>query len=73
MTSLIGTVALAVLVIVVAAKWLMEVRHGPKQPDPDIDYDELSAAEREVQELDSTTGPDEADEQLRDWGPGAPG
>lgn len=65
--------ALAILVIVVAAKWLMEERRGPKRSEPDIDYDELSAAEREVQELDSSTGPDEADEKLRDWGPGAPG
>lgn len=38
----------------------------------DIDIDELMAAEEEVQELDAYTQPEEADEELRDWGPGAP-
>ena len=40
--------------------------------DIDIDIDELMAAEEEVQELDAYTQPEEADEELRDWGPGAP-
>jgi hypothetical protein len=38
----------------------------------DIDIDELMAAEEEVQDLDAFTQPEEADEELRDWGPGAP-
>ena len=38
----------------------------------EIDLDELAAAEQDVQELDAFTTPEEADEELRDWGPGAP-
>ena len=38
----------------------------------EIDYDELADAEREVRDLDAFASPEEADEELRDWGPGAP-
>ncbi|MFQ5702621.1 MAG: hypothetical protein ACE5HT_01210 [Gemmatimonadales bacterium] len=38
----------------------------------DIDLDELTQAEEELQELDAMTTPDEADDKLPDWGPGAP-
>jgi hypothetical protein len=38
----------------------------------DIDYEQLREAEEEVQDLDTFTSPDDADEELRDWGPGTP-
>ncbi len=46
-------------------------RRHRSDPD-DIDEDVLDQAEREVSELDSTTSPEEADDHLPDWGPGAP-
>lgn len=36
------------------------------------DPEALARAEREVQELDSDITPDQADDALPDWGPGAP-
>lgn len=41
-------------------------------PDDDVDYDTLGSAEAEVQDIDAFTTPDEAEEELPDWGPGAP-
>jgi hypothetical protein len=38
----------------------------------DIDEDELSEAEEELRDLDITTTPEEASEEIPDWGPGAP-
>jgi hypothetical protein len=72
-TSIIGALALGLVVLVVAVKWLMEGgRSNGRDREPEIDHEELSEAEREVRDLDSSVAPDDADEQLRDWGPGAP-
>lgn len=68
----IGALFLAGVVIVVTIRWLVDVRSARHDDEPEIDYDELDAAEREVRELDADVDPDDADEQLRDWGPGAP-
>ncbi len=38
----------------------------------DRDEAELAAAEREVQSLDALATPDDAEDDLPDWGPGAP-
>lgn len=73
MTALLGALLLGVVVIIVATRWLTEGRQTRDAPgEPDIDFDELSEAEREVRDLDHSVTPDDADEQLRDWGPGAP-
>jgi hypothetical protein len=36
------------------------------------DPDELTAAEDEVRDLDALASPDDAAEELPDWGPGSP-
>ena len=40
---------------------------GASRPD-----DETLEAEREVQDLDAFTTPEDADDELPDWGPGVP-
>lgn len=37
-----------------------------------IDHEELESAERELDNLRATATPDDADDELPDWGPGAP-
>jgi hypothetical protein len=39
---------------------------------PDVDDEELAEAEEDLRQLDAGVTPDEADEELDDWGPGAP-
>ena len=43
-----------------------------RQRSPDVDEAELAEAEEELRQLDTGVSPDEADEELDDWGPGAP-
>lgn len=57
------------LVLVGGLVWLLRPRPG-RIPAEDPD---LVEAEEEVRELDAMTSPDEADDHLPDWGPGAPG
>lgn len=61
-------------ILVVAALVMRVVRPSARRPaDRDaIDRNELEAAEREVRDLDALTSADDADDQTRDWGPGAP-
>lgn len=69
------TVAVLLIVLAGAVTWFMVRSSGYAElnaADDEIDHDELSAAEQEVQELDVFTDPEEADDQLPDWGPGAP-
>jgi hypothetical protein len=42
-----------------------------REPD-DRDQDVLEAAEREVRDLGALKSPEDADDELQDWGPGAP-
>ncbi len=39
---------------------------------PDVDEEELAQAEDELRQLDAGVTPEEAEEELDDWGPGAP-
>ncbi len=72
-------VAVSVMIIALSAllAWILRVPSGqadasPETGESDIDYDELGAAESEVQDLDAFASPDDADDDLHDWGPGAP-
>ncbi len=72
-------VAVSVMIIALSAllAWILRVPSGqvdapPETGESDIDHDELGAAESEVQDLDAFASPDDADEDLHDWGPGAP-
>jgi uncharacterized iron-regulated membrane protein len=62
-----------VLLVVGAVLWLVR-RAGPRHRDPDRVYDReaLEDAEAEVRGLGPFTTPEEAQEDLPDWGPGAP-
>ena len=42
------------------------------EPTDDIDLDELTRAENELDELDATTSPEDAADKIPDWGPGVP-
>lgn len=69
------TAAVLLIVLAGAVTWVMVRSSNYAEihpPDNGIDYDELEAAEDEVRELDAFTDPEEADDQLPDWGPGAP-
>ena len=61
-------------ILVVAAVVMRMVRPSARPPGDGhgVDRDELEAAEREVQDLDALTSADDADDQMHDWGPGAP-
>ncbi len=74
--SLALVVFLALLVVALA--WLLGL---PRRADPtgsvasqhdEVDEETLEEAERELDDLDAMTSADEADEELPDWGPGAP-
>jgi hypothetical protein len=47
-------------------------RAGRQRHSPDVDEDELARAEDELRQLDAGATPEEAEEELDDWGPGAP-
>ncbi len=69
MTSL----GLAVLVIVAVGGllWLVRGSGADRPPGRAVDPD-LEDAEEEVRDLDAFLTPDEAEDELPDWGPGAP-
>lgn len=56
-------------VVLVALVWLLSGGPGPSDETAD---DETAAAEDEVREVDAFRSPEEAEEELPDWGPGAP-
>lgn len=64
-----------ILVIVLAAVllWLLlaPAKSGGVQPE-DVDAETLAAAEQEVRDLGASTSPEDADDELPDWGPGVP-
>ncbi len=65
--------ALLVLLVAGAAFWLAR-RADRRRPDPDRIYDPeaLEDAEEEVRGLGAFTTPEDAQDDLPDWGPGAP-
>jgi len=71
----LSTLFLALLVIG-AVFWVSRLvrRAGGRgrTPDGDVDHEVLEAAEHEVRDLDAFTAPDDAEDELPDWGPGAP-
>ncbi len=56
--------------------WFVRRPTGHRRPDPrrggDVDDETLAEAEDEVRDVDPLASPEEAEEELRDWGPGAP-
>jgi beta-lactam-binding protein with PASTA domain len=66
-------VALALLALCGAFVWLVGKPRRDRHTNPVEDPDALAKAERELEDLDVLMDPDEADEHLPDWGPGAPG
>jgi hypothetical protein len=74
-----SSVALGVVILVLLAAlaWLLArpAASGPEDAlgaDDEIDRDTLEQAENEVRDLDAFTTPEEAEDELPDWGPGAP-
>jgi len=60
-----------VLLVIGAVLWLTRSRRT--QPTHDsVDRDMLEDAEKEVQGLSTFATPDDAEDELQDWGPGAP-
>jgi hypothetical protein len=59
------------LIVAAVVFWLRRRARRRPRADAAIDYDELRAAEDEVRGLDASVTPDQADEELPDWGPGA--
>jgi hypothetical protein len=69
--------ALFIILVVLLAVfyWLVKRPKGRPRPVPrrgEVDDETLAAAEDEVRDVDPFASPEEAEEELRDWGPGAP-
>ncbi len=64
---------LGVLIVALAGVllWLVFAPAKRQVGPPQLD-DETLEAEREIQDLDAFTTPEDADDDLPDWGPGAP-
>lgn len=69
LTTVLGLAALAG-----GIWWLARraARGGGSTRRDDIDYETLREAEDEVRDLDALATPDDAAQDLPDWGPGAP-
>lgn len=74
-----SSVALGLLILALLAVfvWLAGRPRSPRADTEaargaDVDEDVLADAEDEVQDLDSFATPEDAEDQLPDWGPGAP-
>lgn len=65
-------IGLGIVVLALAVGLLMLLRPARRPERDDRDDAVLEEAEREVRDLGAMTTPDEADDQLEDWGPGAP-
>jgi hypothetical protein len=71
MTSTTIFVLGLLLIVAVIGWWLRRAgRLNRSDPDEDIDRELLDEAEEEVRDLGTFTTPDEADDELPDWGPG---
>ena len=70
-----STVFLALLVIGAVLWAVQRVRRAGRRAPPDehdVDRDVLESAEQEVRDLDAFSAPEDAEDELPDWGPGAP-
>jgi hypothetical protein len=76
-----GSVGLVIVLLVLAAAlaWIFvgpgrsrRIDPGRAAGDDSVDRDEVAAAEEEVRDVDALASPEEATEDLPDWGPGAP-
>lgn len=65
--------AFGLLALAGALIWLVGTTRRDRSRTPVDDPDALARAESELEDLDMFVDPDEADEHLPDWGPGAPG
>ena len=69
------TAPLVILLALAAALvWILAGGAGSarRRRSPDVDEEELAQAEDELRQLDAGATPEEAEEELDDWGPGAP-
>jgi len=65
------TVGLGLAVLALIGGLLVLLRRPAHTPEPDDrDQDVLEAAEREVRDLGALKSPEDADDELQDWGPG---
>ncbi|MEE8573573.1 MAG: hypothetical protein V3T20_09925 [Gemmatimonadota bacterium] len=75
MGSTVGLVFLILLVAAVLA-WVVGrprgAANGEDGEEANVDREILEEAEDELRDLDAFASPDEADDHLPDWGPGAP-
>lgn len=65
-------VALVVLLVVYPPRKRTQVDQLFADLDRTEDEEELAQAEEEVRELNALTTPEDAEQQLPDWGPGVP-
>ncbi len=72
MTLLIVLLSLVLLLAVLFVIPRGESRRSRGVRNANIDEDELLEAEEELRHLDVTVTPEEAAEELPDWGPGVP-
>jgi hypothetical protein len=64
---------LAALVLVLAGIFVGSKRGATRHhTSPDVDDAELAKAEEDLKRLDAGATPEDAEEDLDDWGPGAP-
>ena len=67
------TVGLGIALLALIGGLLVLLRRPARTREPDDrDQDVLDAAEREVRDLGALKSPEDADDELTDWGPGAP-
>lgn len=66
------TLFIILLLVAAVGAWLLRPPTHRQSETPIEDREELEAAEKEVQDLDAFATPEDAEEDLSDWGPGAP-
>jgi hypothetical protein len=60
------------LLVAAVGAWLLRPPTHRPSANPIEDVDELSEAEEEVRDLDAFATPEDAKDDLPDWGPGTP-
>lgn len=61
------------LLLAATLAWLLRPGHSKENDeDPVEDPEMLEEAERELEDLDAFSTPEDAEQDLPDWGPGAP-